>query len=1128
MEDVIFNGAETRKPVGMAEVNIIFSTEDGKAPPQYEDFSEIQITRRLYRSGESEYLINKKTCRLKDINELFMDTGVGRQAYSIVEQGQISQILNAKPTERRLLIEEAAGITKYRVRKEEALRKMEATRQDLLRVTDIIAEIKRSLNSLNRQAKKAERYKRFREELRQIDLVLAAKDLREADEQADSIRSETERLTGREEGLRLELEGDEVRHNRLRLETLEKEKAINEGQEGLFEVSSEIQKLESSMELIRRDLEDIDTREARYAEEIRQHHEKAEAARKEKEGAGQEAARYRSLIDQEESDLENRSKELAAAQQKYNELRTQIDREKSCLTDYLTKITSLRNEIEANGERGREIASRMSRIDQDRASLQEKAGRLEEDRKELASVLAELQNTKGEIEGRKAEKQESMKALQRDSEPKRARYQEHKENLEGKRVRLKSLVEMKQNLEGFHQGVRNIMKRHNGESRGNGVYGVVADLLETSPKYEAALEAVLGDRLQGVVVKSQQEGVSGVEFLKAGSRGRSSFIPLAELRSARTMDFPETVVRESIAPMRQLVSCSEDYAPMADYLLGDVLLVESLPKAVEIFHANGYTGSLVTLDGEVLDPFGVLTGGSSESVQNGILQKRREIKDLEAEIAALEKEFEQVEKAHFAGLGLISTLEKTIEDLSDRIHSLDLELVNKNSAIERVDAELAQVIERRQALSDAEAEIRDEEAKRVQSFETARDSLAGVERIKEEKARTVSDLESLAEGLRKEIDNLSNQVTEARIGITAYREKRDALAQRILHLDQEYGGLIRNIENREQELSLDRKKRKDLVSRSKEVTGLIEQGHKRYSVKKEGLDGLRDAYNEALAEVKRQEERQREKRNELEELREKINSLKLRISEVDIKRQYLVSGIAEKYRIDIAGCHGEYVLEEDQDPEAMKARQTELRDRIEAMGEVNPNAIEEYEENRVRHEFLTKQKEDLEAAMESLRQAIYRINQTTRHRLTETFEAVDGKFREIIPLLFPGGTGELRLVGEDEDVLNSGVDMVIRPQGKRLQNVQLLSGGEKALSAIALLFALFLQRPSPFCLLDEVDAPLDDLNIDRFNILVEKLAEMSQFIIITHNKHTMEIANTLYGITMEEPGISKQVSVHFE
>ena len=1123
MEDVIFNGSESRKPVGMAEAVLTLSNEEGAAPAEYANFTEIEIARRLYRSGESEYYINKVQCRLKDIVDLFTDTGIGTKAYSIIEQGQVGWLVNAKPDERRALFEEAAGINKYKHRKDAALRRIEATKQNLTRVNDIIGEVKRQMNSMNRQAKKAERYRAMREELKGFELFLSSEEHKTLKERKSEDEKRLELFRMKELELSTAISQKESSLEEARTGRLKEETALKTVRQKVVETDNGIKEKERELQLVGLRQEELKRNEERFLREMEELRVQQDTVQEEIEGLSKLFEEMRAGVEGEGSRLlneENILKEIEKRGQESGIKLQELRKGKEAETGSIGRIKSsieecLRDEDRLNLISGRslrekeELAPRLTRCEMLVTDLR---GRKEELSRGRQNVERTQELTVGQL------KELGDRLTQKDNELKGL-----KEELSHTSSRLYTLKELEKNLKGFQEGVRAIMLNREKDSPDyKRIHGLVADVIETSPQYEKAVEAVLGERLQYVIVESHQEGVEAVEYLKASASGRGSFLPLRSGKgknhdSEGPAPYPDT------QRLINHVRVKDGYNPIAQYLFGDVLLVNNLNNAIELWKSNGADKTFVTFDGEIVDAQGVITGGYSNGSDGGTLQKRREMKDLSVAISDLERKISGAEEEIGRMRQEAETNQKNLDGLKKDSHLKEIELVSIEAEVKREEAEMDRM---RQRMETLEKEIGD-----------ARDGL-GI--ISARKAQLLKERESVEEGLKR----TENAIEEITVEVEDFYKKKDELSGIVTDIKVKLASSKERLEGIKEQIMNKKAFVADIEGRMLYRQAEVEKGRKEMAEHEGLVAGVKAELEDALKamdgirrEEVRQEEllnRSTEEANQLEEalngikktvaqLHDDINSINIDLKEIELTIGHLVEKMIERYAVALDG----YIPSEDiknMDREMMTGRMNELRAKITELGEVSLGAIEEYKELETRHQFLLEQQADLNNSIDALHRVINRINRTTRQRFKETFDAINLKFQDVFPKFFRGGRAELRLVDEG-DLLESGIEIVAQPPGKRLQNISLLSGGEKALTAISLIFSIFLIKPSPFCLLDEVDAPLDDANIGRFNGFLKEMARKSQFLLITHNKGTMEIADTLFGVTMEEAGVSKIVSV---
>lgn len=1121
MEDIIFNGSEGRKPQGMAEVTVTFSNENGRPLPEYLNFSEIAITRRLFRSGESEYCINKVPCRLKDITDLFLGTGVGSRAYSIVEQGKMEFVLNAKPEERRILIEEAAGVTKYRDRKAAALRKMEATQQNLLRLGDVIAEIKRQLNSLNRQAKKAERFKGFREEIRQIELRQAAQTCRALEKERKEIETSLQSLKDGEFQATAAIREIEASLERIKVNVLDLEQDLSFHQQGLLAHESAIRNRENQMELATRELENLQKQMLRMEEEIAKLSQQKEQASQEIHIYEESQRELDSKISSEAALLYEKEKVLQEKRAQYVQVEGSLAQDKKELFALLTQMAQVQNWIIDLKRRAEEISRRRERMTREIEETKLKVSATQALMEEHLLRVDDRRNVRDQLLREQEAKMTKGKELQSSLVGLEKALASEKERLHLQQSRLSSLLELQKNFEGYQEGVRAILlKRQSEGNPSNDIRGLVEDIFEIEPKYECAVESVLGERLQHIIVQDHGETLKAIEYLKSRRSGRCSFIPL-DLRPSPPS--PSYIPEPGVVALADVVRVKEEFAHLASFLFGDVWIVKDLQQALDLWNSGSIWKILVTLDGEVLHPSGIVTGGSKEQIGSGTFHRKREIRELTQLVQKMRQKVASLESQQEQLTSELEALEASLQELTQALHQEDLQIVSATKELEQYQFEINRLTQKIETLRFEESELSAEgEAIQRQSQQNEA-QLRTQELLKKEKEADLGRREKDLLALKAEIEEILAVVTESRVQLSALQEKRQSGAQnlqRSQRIEQETEALIRQHRRELEESLFIRKATEDQIQRTRgELQRLIIE----HQDLKAHLEEKKQALLDERIKIEQGESTWKERREMLSRLLREKNEQSMKLMEMDLRLKHLLSNAEEKYHVNLQALMSQEDGEDYFSPET-EARLQELKAQIEAMGEVNLLAIEEYEESKARLDFLTEQEADLVKSLEALDQAIKKMNRTTRTRFGATFESVNQKFQEIFSTLFNGGRAQLVLTDET-NLLETGVDIIVQPPGKKLQNVNLLSGGEKALTAVALIFALFLINPSPFCLMDEVDASLDDANIGRFNKMLRQLAERYQIILVTHNKRTMELAETLYGITMGEPGVSKLVSV---
>ncbi len=1113
MEDIIFGGSESRKPLGMAEVSMVFSVDDGRVPAKYLNYSEIQVTRRLYRDGESDYFLNKTPCRLMDITELFMDTGVGARAYSIIEQGKIGMLLHSKPEERRFIIEEAAGVTKFKAKKQVALKKIDLTRQNLLRIGDILAEIRRQLNSLQRQVKKAERFREYREELKQIEVASMVRRFIALDAAKEEVEESLRRHVSRAAALSADLEQRELVLDERRLALLEREKSLADAQEGVFRIKGDIQRYESRVEFQRKELGGLERQQERLGTELTGLEGRLAAAGEELKRLIEQSGAFAVEAAGEEDSLLLREKELEDMAAAERELVTGLEEVKRELFSLLAEVAQFNNQRTAASRRLEALAERVERNHREGMLLNERlvgsAARVMELEKIVAGLTAEKAGHDELIPllaRREAELRERLGKLDHDVAARR-------DELSRKSSRLHSLQELESQFAGYGEGVRNLLLAERFKGRFG---GVVADFVETSPEFEAALETVLAERLQYVVCSSAADAMNAVAFLRESGGGRCALV------AGNPAPPGNRPAPEGAVPLLSRVTIAADHEGVVVPLLSDAYLVSDLETA-SILSRQYPHGTFVTSEGDVAFGGGVVGGGSGEGTGAGLVHKKREIRELTGEVEHLSAVVRDLEASRDQARRERGDIEEELRDVRQKLHQTDIQLVNSEKDLLRAKEEV-QRIEERISVAGMENDQLCEERESLES------EIADADRHRiareEKKGLLEAELERCQETLivrKREIDAARESVTSLKVRGAQLREKKEAAGRALKQTEELIADLQGRSAGHRDEQERCRLERERLVALLAEGENELKALLARHAAAEESSLALKGEFDGLTETLRGEEGAIRELRTLAEQAKNAVAADRLKLSEQTMELNHLVTSLMEKYRLEMQPLLPEYAgqtLEE----EAVAERQAELTRLIDEMGEVNLTAIEEYRELDERSTFLSGQKADLEESLHSLQQAIQRINRTTRKRFLETFNLVNEKFMEVFPRLFCGGRAELRLTNE-EDLLETGIDIIVQPPGKKLQNVTLLSGGEKALTAVALVFSIFLIKPSPFCLLDEVDAPLDDANIGRFNDMVREMSEISQFIIITHNKATMAVADTLYGVTMEEPGVSKIVSV---
>lgn len=1118
MEDVIFAGSSSRQPLGMAEVNLKVSGLNGNSP---DGSPECVVTRRLYRNGESEYLMNGEVCRLKDIHELFMDTGLGSKAYSIIEQGKIGQILSGKPADRRALIEEAAGITKYRARRRQTQLKLEAAQQNLLRVNDIVHEVEKQLDSLKRQASKARRYRAVRDEMQGFERVLFGRRYVDLRAQSESLLERIGAEREREQAASIALESEEAQMEVRRTVLHEHEALLQDARTRLNELTlavdrhqgrsgyckEQIAETEARGDEARREAAELEARVGPLAEHLAEKQAEEERLRGELAAAAEEARASESAVH-----------EIAAAQARAE---AELESARVAQMDVLSRIAALQNARESVSGSAERAAADLLKLAAEGEELERETARVsalrasaEARQAELDALIARVSGEREAALARAAASREAASRQEREADA----AQSERDSLAG---RLSSLEEIVATHSAFDEGVRALLAGPDGIE----VVGVVADAVETDSQYERAVEAFLGDRLQAVLVPDASHARRGIAWLQESGAGRGTFLPLASARLRHECSSLRDVARQEPAAKGLIADLFRVSGPHAEAIRGsmpDALVVGTLDEAFEIVARRGPL-SCVTLAGETLRG-SMVEGGRAVK---GLLAPRREIKEVQARLAGLEESLAGLRRGAQEHAAAAESAAGEARGLEEQIHAAEKDLVAIRHDLSVAQDERARLA-RKAAVLDAErAQAQDERgaaavrlAEIEQGAQTAeRDRVTGSQRL-------AAASTAVAEA-RAAADAAQARFSEARSRHAALAERAVAIeaeCQRVARDHQEL--LSRGAAARARAAEMDQRKGELTAERADVERLLADALAERDRASGESAvaeDKVRDLRNE----LEGREAGLKERRREREMLRDALAELEVAQARAGADLDHLGRECHQAVGM-MAAEAAALLTDEDRALEisGLEVQVQELRDKLERMGPVNILAVEQSQELEERHAFLIAQRQDLLDSIAELDQAIKKIDRTSRERFREAFEVINRHFGEIFRQLFGGGSAGLSLLDED-DVLESGIDVMAQPPGKRLQSVMLLSGGEKALTAISLLFAIFQYKPSPFCILDEVDAPLDDANIGRFVRMLDGLKEQTQFVLITHSRKTMEIADQLYGVTMEEPGVSKLVSVRF-
>ncbi len=1122
MDDVIFTGSDSRHPSGFAEVTLTFANDGGEdatgLPLEYRDYPEIAVTRRLFRDGTSEYLVNKTQVRLKDITDLFLGTGVGSKAYSIVEQGKIGMIVSAKPEDRRLLIEEAAGITKYKHRKKQAEKKMDLTRQNLLRVGDIVAEIERNLGQLKRQAAKAERYVAYRKE--HDDLVLY-----DASHKLLSILAwQKVELAGREaandalERARSVLSAREAKLDAARAEAIELEQRVDKSQNAAFLADNEVLTCEAEMRRGRDRLQTLADKERSSTSDAADVAANAERLQRESEAV---RSSLQSLEDAEQGEgerarvEETRLRSLEAEQKnleaKAGWLRKAFATSTAAAAAAQERLSGFDRRVEDMRLRRERLVIDQRRIEEDkleaegrRTKLQDQARELEEQRAYLVDELARLEKEMLGI-------RETMVSSDKNLEAARA-------DLSHQRGQLRAIEEVHARLEGVGAGTRALV-----ELRDPAVLGIFADLVDAPEELISAFAGLLGAELQTVVVSDLDRASELLEILRGRNTGRATVVSSSPAYVASAHAHDDDAQQGVLGPIVTLLRFKPEHEALVRMLTADALVVES-DEVARRMRSSGLRRTMVTLAGTVFHADGRVSGGTGDAVASGLMQQKLKLRELRELVAVREKGLEAALARHTELRDGMTSTGQQLERVRTAEREVHVEKVTADNDLKRADDALGTMASR---LGDIARETDELDGKLDEAALERDEAQQALDRSRSEAERASSELQVAEVELTEWAARVAAQLevcTERKVSFARVREQAssaratverltrsiDELGDRASHLEREARDAARQQGILAANLISLRERMNDAVARAKDAHGEFDRC-------RGALDDARNALAVHEAEIK-------QLRSELEQHVEQARKHEMALQKLDMEREHLLAAIAEKFRgLRLHRVVGDYHLRPPP-TEEHRARIQELANLIDRMGPVNLDAMDEYKKTQERFEFYTTQKADLEKALDDLERAIQQMNRESRRLFRLTFDSINERFKTIFPSMFRGGRASLSLTNPD-DLLETGVDILAQPPGKKVTSIELLSGGEKALTAVSLIFAIFQHKPSPFCVLDEVDAPLDEANVTRFNDMIRTMTDRSQFILITHIKRTMQSVDVLYGVTMQEPGVSRMVSV---
>lgn len=1123
MEDVIFAGSDSRKPINFGEVSLTLDNTDEQLPL---DFSEVTVTRRIHRNGDSEYFINKQACRLRDITELFMDTGIGKEAYSIIGQGKIEEILSTKSEDRRGIFEEASGIVKYKSRKKEAQKKLDDTEQNLLRLHDLLSELEDQIEPLHEQSEKATLYKQLREQLKTNEISLYVYQIEKIHEAWTEAGAAMRSLQDNEAELAAIIGKYDVELEQHRMDVRTLEEQIDQLQADLLQISEEAEKCEGQGEVLKERKRNLQQNKERLELAIEAGKERRAAAEAEIAEVREKVEAAGALLKQIEAQLTDEEAKLLGVASGMT--RATEEEHKAELLDILNGIAQHRNEIRY--------------VEQQVESSQRQMDKLAEEKDHAAHALAEAEQARNaqaaeqlqiaaEIEQARNDyitSGNTIKARQQTLSEAQEILRRWEQKINALTSRRETLQEMKDDYDGFMHGVKAVLKARGATGGLRGVHGAVAELIKVPAEYETAIETAMGGALQHVIMEHEAAARDAIAFLKQRQLGRATFLPLDVIRGRVV---PQNELRQIeqvegfVGIAADLIEFDAKYSEVMRNLLGAVIVATNLENANRIAARGQYRYRVVTLDGDIVNAGGSMTGGSQHRKNTSLLGRQRQIDELEQEIAASQQQLSAIE-------GKTKQLQQELQEHAAQLEALrehgEQLRMKEQQAVSELNRLEAECKTWRQQMDLAEGEralLEQEKEQLVERQLELTKALRQLEAEEQAAQQAIREAEANRKAFESQKDELQQQLTELKVQSAAAAQEKQGLQEQLRRmtadkalLESDLQQQIDSLHTVEQELEANRE---DTV-RQVELLNSLQLRRQQCA---EQIDFKRAERAERLRYIETEEAKTKEERTRLKQIEEQLHQTEVRLNRLDVELEGLLNKLSEEYELSFELAKQRYPV-----PEDILGTQNIVRDlkrQISALGEVNLGAIEEYQRVSERFAFLSQQQSDLIEAKQSLYQVIKEMDDEMSKRFYTTFEEIRKHFVVVFARLFGGGKADL-ILSEPNRPLDTGIEIVAQPPGKKLQNLQLLSGGERALTAIALLFAILHVKPVPFCVLDEVEAALDEANVTRFAEYLREFSEQTQFIVVTHRKGTMEEADVLYGVTMEEGGVSKLVSVKLE
>ena len=1119
-EDVIFAGTQSRKSLGFAEVSLVFDNLDGKLPIEY---TEVTVTRRLFRSGESEYLINKTACRLKDITELFMDTGIGKDGYSIIGQGRIDEILSNKSEDRRHVFEEASGIVKYKTRKIESEKKLEQTKLNLLRINDIIIEIEQKIEPLKLQSEKAKKYLSLKEELKNIEVGLFIYNINEYKTKLEKIIQDEIILEEQSEDENTKLE----KINLLKQELKDKIDEITEQIEELHNLESktlqEKEKINSDIKVIKERITNNDFNYKRFEEEIEELKEKKKLLEEEMQQKEEKKINLFANKERFEKELEEKQKELDELTSKLSEKEKEIEEYKKTVEQYIDIKFEKSAEINTCDANFENLQKREKNIKEE---IQQGISELDNKRMEkedIAKVFYDSENKRKDI----LTKIEGISKIKAENKAKIKAF-EDKINLflseyRMKESRLKFLKETEKEKEGYIKSVKTLLLDCEKDKQlAEGVEGVLSSLIEVDKKYGTAIEMALGGALQNIVTETEKDAKKLVEYLRKNNIGRASFLPITSVKGKKLEKYNSKNISGVLGIASDLVKYNSKYNGIIQSLLGRTVVVENMQQAIDLAKLNQYSFKIVTLKGDIINPSGMISGGATPTKTVNILGRAGEIKDLEKELENMNNKIEKLKHEKEEYESSIESVLKEAENLEESLREIEIQYATDKQKLVSVNENIEKQEGRLKKLKEELEEIKEQKESTDKKKIDTQKEIEELDRKREELSTIINEYANSNKENQKYIDDLNFNVTNLKISVNSFNESEISIDEMVDRINTEIETNNLSVQNKQNNMQNIKQENEKLSQDIKNFENrLIEMEGQIFSrdSKVQELKQERNVKNQKLVDT---EEKVLQQFSTLENIKSELTKIEIRKEKTEQDIEEVTNKLWDEYELTPNNVSEEYKRPTNIANATRSVNK--LRTEIRELGSVNVDSIEEYKETAKRYDFMCEQRLDVETSMAQLRKVIEEMTETMKTQFLAQFKIINENFRNTFKELFGGGTAEL-ILEDENNILETGIEIRVQPPGKKLQNMTLLSGGEKAFTAIALLFAMLKINPSPFCILDEIEAALDDVNVYRFAEYLKKFTGDTQFLTITHRKGTMEQAATVYGVTMEENGVSKLLSM---